>query len=126
MITHQSSLNDFTSQITFVLNTYKNHNLKVTDFSNVVLGGMGGSGIAGQIVKSWFFDKMPVPVETIADYNMPAYANNKTLVILYSYSGGTEETLNLFSEAKEKGCAIICIATGGKLAELAKENDLVL
>ena len=126
MITHESSLNDFTSQITFVLNSYTNHNLKVDNFSNVVLGGMGGSGIAAQITKAWFFDKMPIPLETVADYNLPAFANKNTLVILNSYSGNTEETLTLFSEAREKGCTIICISTGGKLEELAKENNLTL
>lgn len=124
MITHQSSLNDFTSQIKFVLETYHNHSLKVSDFSNVVLGGLGGSGIGAQIAKSWFFDKINIPVETVADYNLPAYANTKTLVILNSYSGNTEETLSLFNEAKEKGCKIICIACGGQLAQLAKENNL--
>jgi len=124
MITHHSSLNDFTSQIKFVLNTYHNHNLKVSNFSNIVIGGLGGSGIGAQIVKAWFFDKMPIPLETIADYNLPAFADENTLVILNSYSGNTEETLNLFSEAKEKNCTIICIAAGGQLATLAKENNL--
>ncbi len=124
MITHHSSLNDFTSQIKFVLNTYHNHSLKASNFSNIVIGGLGGSGIGAQITKAWFFDKMPIPVETISDYNLPGFADSKTLVILNSYSGNTEETLNLFSEAKEKGCNIVCIAAGGKLAELAKENNL--
>jgi glucose/mannose-6-phosphate isomerase len=124
MITHHSSLNDFTSQIKYVLNTYHNHSLKASNFSNIVIGGLGGSGIGAQITKAWFFDKMPIPVETISDYNLPGFADSKTLVILNSYSGNTEETLNLFSEAKEKGCTIVCIAAGGKLAELAKENNL--
>jgi len=124
MITHQSSLNDFTSQISFVLNTYKDHGFKPNDFSNIIIGGLGGSGIGAQIVKAWFFDKIEIPIETIADYNLPAFANKNTLVILNSYSGNTEETISLFSEAKEKGCTIICIAAGGKLAELASENKL--
>ncbi len=124
MITHQSSLNDFTSQIKYVLNSYHNHSLKVSDFANIVIGGLGGSGIGAQIAKAWFSDKLPIPLETVADYNLPAYCNAKTLVILNSYSGNTEETLSLFSEAKDKGCTIICIASGGQLAELAKENSL--
>ena len=114
MITHQSSLNDFTSQIKFVLNTYHNHSLNASNFSNIVIGGLGGSGIGAQITKAWFFDKLPIPLETVADYNLPAYCDSKTLVILNSYSGNTEETLSLFSEAKEKGCKIICIASGGQ------------
>ena len=124
MITHQSSLNDFNSQIKFVLNTYHNHSLNASNFSNIVIGGLGGSGIGAQITKAWFFDKLPIPLETVADYNLPAYCDSKTLVILNSYSGNTEETLSLFSEAKEKGCKIICIASGGQLSELAKQNKL--
>ncbi|MFM9944250.1 MAG: SIS domain-containing protein [Bacteroidia bacterium] len=124
MITHESSLNDFTDQIKFVLETYHNHSFKAANFSNIVIGGLGGSGIGAQITKAWFFDKMPIPLETVADYNLPGYVNSKTLVILNSYSGNTEETISLFGEAKEKGCTIICIACGGQLAELAKENNL--
>jgi len=124
MITHHSSLNEFSSQIKYVLNTYKNHDLKVADFSNIVMGGLGGSGIGAQIVKSWFFDKLSIPLETVSDYNLPAFANDKTLVILNSYSGNTEETLTLFEEANEKGCTIICIAASGKLSELAQQHNI--
>jgi len=126
IITHHSSLNEFTSQITYVLGAYKNHGLKANQFSNIVMAGLGGSGIGAQIAKAWFFDKLPIPVETVSDYNLPAFANEKTLVILNSYSGNTEETLTVFNEAKDKGCHIICMASGGKLMELAKENNLPL
>ena len=126
MITHQSSLTDFTSQIKFVLETYTNHNIKASDYSNIILGGLGGSGIGAKITKAWFFDKMPIPLDTIADYNLPAYANEKTLVILNSYSGNTEETINLFSEAKTKGCKLICISCGGNLHNLAITNQDIL
>lgn len=123
MITHQSSLNDFTSQINYVLKVYENHNLKSSMFSNVVMGGLGGSGIGAQITKAWFFDKIDIPIETVSDYNLPAFANEKTLVILNSYSGNTEESLSLYAEAKEKNCKIICLASGGQLADLAKADQ---
>jgi glucose/mannose-6-phosphate isomerase len=126
MITHHSSLNDFTSQIKYVIGAYQNHGLKQNEFSNIVMAGLGGSGIGAQIAKAWFFDKITLPIETVSDYNLPAFANEKTLVILNSYSGNTEETLSVFNEAKEKGCRIICMASGGKLMELAKENNLPL
>jgi glucose/mannose-6-phosphate isomerase len=125
MITHQSSLNDFTSQIQFVLDTYKSHSFKAKSFSNIVLGGLGGSGISAQIVKSWYFDKSPIPLETVADYHLPAYCDKNTLVILNSYSGATEETLSLFKDAIEKKCTILCISCGGPLANLAKDNQLI-
>jgi glucose/mannose-6-phosphate isomerase len=126
MITHHSSLNDFTSQIKYVIGAYQNHGLKQNEFSNIVMAGLGGSGIGAQIAKAWFFDKITLPIETVSDYNLPAFANEKTLVILNSYSGNTEETLSIFNEAKEKGCRIICMASGGKLMELANENNLPL
>ncbi|MCB9251903.1 MAG: SIS domain-containing protein [Flavobacteriales bacterium] len=126
MITHQSSLNDFPSQIKYVLKEYKPHGYSSDMFSNIVMGGLGGSGIGSQIAKTWFFDKLNIPVETVSDYNLPHFANEKTLVILNSYSGNTEETLSLFEEAQKKACKIICLASGGKLAELAKEHTLPL
>ncbi len=126
MITHHSSLTDFTSQLKFVLETYTNHNIKASDYSNIIIGGLGGSGIGAQITKAWFFDKMPIPLETISDYSIPAYANAKSIVILNSYSGNTEETLNLFNEAKSKGCTLICISSGGSLSNLANSNQIKL
>ena len=124
MITHHSSLNDFTSQIRYVLNSYQNHNLKESSFSNIVMGGLGGSGIGAQIVKSWIFDKISLPIETVSDYDLPAFANDKTLVILNSYSGNTEETLSLFAQAIEKKCTILCIASGGQLEVNAKAHNI--
>lgn len=126
MITHQSSLDNFTSQVRFVLESYQNHNLSLNDFSNVIVGGMGGSGIAARIAKSWFFDKLNLPLEVIDDYNLPAYADSKTLVILSSYSGETEETISLFEEADAKACKIICVTTGGILDELSKGKNILV
>lgn len=124
MITHESSLNEFTSQIKFVLNSYESHNLKASQFSNIILGGMGGSGIGGHIAKAWFYDKISLPLETVADYHLPAFASKNTLVILNSYSGNTEETLSLFDEAVQKGCTLVCISSGGQLSELCKEHTI--
>ncbi len=118
------ALNKFSSQIEFALNNYVAHNLSATSFSNIIIGGLGGSGIGGRIVKSFFANEFPVPIECIADYSLPAYVNEKTLVILASYSGNTEETLHMFEEAKAKGCAMLILTSGGKLKELAVENKI--
>ena len=126
MITHHSSLENFTSQIKFVLQSYNNHNCKAEDFSNIIIGGMGGSGIGARIAKSWFFDKINLPIEIVDDYNLPAYVSQKSLIILCSYSGDTEETLSLFDEALAKSCKIICISTGGKLQAICKQNDILI
>ncbi|MES2559144.1 MAG: SIS domain-containing protein [Bacteroidota bacterium] len=113
------ALRKFSYQIAYSINTYKNHGLRATQFNNIVIGGLGGSGIGGRIVKSLFAAEMPVPVEIIADYTLPAYVNEKTLVILASYSGNTEETLKLYEEVKKRGSTVFTLSTGGKLRELA-------
>lgn len=124
MITHESSLENFTEQFEYVLENYTSHGLGIDDFDNIVLGGLGGSGIGAVLAKNWFFDKCPIPMEAVADYHLPSYINRKTLVILNSYSGNTEETLQMFEEAKAEGCHIIILTGGGKLKELATTNNL--
>lgn len=118
------ALKKFSYQINYAVNNYKPHGLKATDFSNIIIAGLGGSGIGGQIVKAYFLNDMPVPVNCVADYNLPAYANEKTLVIAASYSGNTEETISIFNDAKARGCKILALTTGGKLDELASSSQV--
>lgn len=118
------ALKKFSYQINYAINNYKPHGLKATDFSNIIIAGLGGSGIGGQIVKAYFLNDMPVPVNCVADYNLPAYANKKTLVITASYSGNTEETIAVFNDAKTRGCKVLALTTGGKLEELASANNV--
>lgn len=118
------ALKKFGYQINYALENYSNHGLSAAQFSNILIGGLGGSGIGGRIVKTIFMNEFPIPVEVIADYSLPAYVNEKTLVILGSYSGNTEETLAMFEEVKEKGSTVIVLTGGGKLAALAQEHNL--
>lgn len=118
-ITHEISLDQFHHQITWVLNGYRAHGLKAGQFKNVVIGGLGGSGIGGRIAKLAVFTAFPVPVEVYSEYRLPAYAGSDTLVILSSYSGNTEETLSMYQDAKSRGCRIICLSSGGQLAASA-------
>ena len=124
MITHESSLENFTEQFDWVLEHYTSHGLGIHDFDNIVMGGLGGSGIGALIAKNWFYDKCSTPIEAVADYTLPKFINRKTLVILNSYSGNTEETLSMFEQAKAANCHILIITSGGKLKELAEENSL--
>ena len=94
------------------------------EFDNVLLCGLGGSGIAGRIVKNYFADSFPLPVEVISDYSLPAYTGSRTLAIMCSYSGNTEETLAMYEFARASGARMLCIATGGKLRELAKRDGV--
>jgi glucose/mannose-6-phosphate isomerase len=118
------ALKKFSYQIDYAINNYSNHGLSVNQFQNILIGGLGGSGIGGRIVKNLFADTCSLPIEVVADYTLPAYVNKNTLVILASYSGNTEETLSLFNAAKERGCTMLILTSGGKLGTLAAENNL--
>lgn len=122
-ITHEASLEQFHSQIRFVLDNYKPHGMHVSAFQNVVIGGLGGSGIGGRIARLAFFTSFPIPVEVISEYTLPAYAGSNTLVILCSYSGNTEETLTMFDVARKRGCSIMTLCSGGKLAQRSQEHN---
>ena len=118
------ALKKFSSQIEFALNNYSSHGLSASNFNNILIGGLGGSGIGGRIVRSLFINEFPIPVECVADYSLPSYVNEKTLIILGSYSGNTEETLQMFEEAKAKNCTMLILTAGGKLKELAQQNNI--
>jgi glucose/mannose-6-phosphate isomerase len=118
------ALSKFSSQIEYALQHYTSHGLIVNNFSNIIISGLGGSGIGGRIVRSLIINECPVPVEAVADYHLPAYANEKTLVILGSYSGNTEETLTMYDDAKLKGCTMLAITSGGRLKELTMADQI--
>ena len=117
-------LKNFSKQIDYVIQNYTHHKFKSSQLNTIVAGGLGGSGIGARIAKVLFFDKLSLPIEVISDYILPAYVNKKSLVVLSSYSGNTEETLALFDEAIIRESKIICITTGGKLKERAEANGV--
>jgi len=117
MITHESSLHEYSDQLRYVLEHYSNHGIVATDIKNVVLGGLGGSGIGAALIKGYFFDKLTIPVETVNDYHLPAYVNQDSLVVLNSYSGNTEETLSLYVEARASGAKMLVLSSGGAITE---------
>lgn len=99
-------------------------NIPNKKFENVVISGLGGSGIGGKIVSQIVAETVSLPIVCTNDYVLPAFVNEKTLVIISSYSGDTEETVAAYHEAREKGAEIACITSGGKIAGFAKENNL--
>ena len=84
------------------------------EIKNIVMCGLGGSGIGAKMVANWLQDEMKVPVSLVNDYTLPAYVDENTLVIGSSYSGNTEETTIAIEEARTRGCHIIGICSGGK------------
>ncbi len=89
------------------------------EIRNIVVSGLGGSGIGGSIAKSLVFNDLEVPIEVVKSYEIPKYVDKYTLLIACSYSGGTEETLAAVALAGMRGAKIACVTTGGKLHEIA-------
>jgi len=90
----------------------------------VIVAGMGGSAIGGELLRDWARDTAPVPIEACRDYSLPVYANKDTLVVVVSYSGETEESLSAFLDAVKRKCMIACISSGGTLQEYAETLGL--
>jgi glucose/mannose-6-phosphate isomerase len=93
---------------------------------HIVVAGMGGSGISGQLLSDWAREHVEVPVDVVNDYRLPNYCSVRTLVMVESYSGNTEETLSCYEDARMRGCPTVAIASGGELARRAKEHGTPL
>lgn len=94
--------------------------------SNILVTGLGGSGIGGTILSDLVSSTLPVPLIINKEYHIPGFAGPGTLVIVSSYSGNTEETLSAMKAAMQCGSKIICISSGGEVARLAVENNFPL
>jgi glucose/mannose-6-phosphate isomerase len=87
---------------------------------HVVVLGMGGSGIAGDILQAAAGPFMSVPVVTVKSYELPAFVGDGSLVFAVSFSGDTEETVEAATAAAMEGAKIVAVTSGGELAELAE------
>ena len=96
------------------------------DYHHILVSGLGGSAIGGDILRSYATQKANIPIIVNRDYNMPAFINKNSLVFIVSYSGNTEETISAYRQAKEKGADIICISSGGEISEMAKKDSFPL
>jgi len=89
------------------------------EYANIVVTGLGGSAIGGDILRCYCQSRLRIPVVVNRDYVLPRFVGPDSLVLAVSYSGNTEETLSAYEDAREKGASIIAFTTGGKLAEMA-------
>ncbi|MHC9540715.1 MAG: bifunctional phosphoglucose/phosphomannose isomerase [Vulcanimicrobiota bacterium] len=89
------------------------------EVKNVVILGMGGSRMGGDLIKAQYRQQMEIPLEVCPSYLIPHYVGRDSLVIAVSYSGNTEETLTTFEQARTAGARLICITSGGALKEQA-------
>jgi len=96
----------------------------LAEFDKIVVCAMGGSAIGADMARFLVEKHTKMPIQIVRDYKLPGWVDEKTLALVYSYSGNTEETLSGFVEAKKRGSQIFIVAAGGKLIELAKKYDL--
>lgn len=127
---------DFPKQFKIGFDAAKNIKIK-KKFDGIVICGMGGSALAGEILRMYLhFNKISLPVILHKNYGLPFnidkpcvfYGQKKQgknyLIICISYSGNTEETLSAYQEAKTRGFSVVCIASGGQLAEFCKKHKI--
>jgi len=96
---------------------------KIKSISKIVVAGMGGSALGADVLLHLFKDELTVPMFINRDYQLPNFVDSKTLVILSSYSGNTEEVLACAKIAELKKAQIAVISAGGKLNEIAKQKQ---
>jgi glucose/mannose-6-phosphate isomerase len=122
----KKSIEDFTRQLGDALKIGNSLDLMRpgSDIRNVVIAGMGGSGISANLVESLTWGRIPIPITVCKSYTIPQFVNPHTLFIASSYSGNTEETIAALNKALLKRAHCIVIASGGKILEIAREYNL--
>lgn len=115
-------IQNFPSNLLQALEIAKKHplNKEYNDIRNVLICGLGGSGIGGKLVSQWFEKELNVPVTICQTYDIPNFVNQHTLVIGSSYSGNTEETLSALEQAHQQHAQILAVCSGGKLADFCQ------
>ncbi len=92
--------------------------------NNLIIAGMGGSGLAAKFLSTWPNPKLPIQI--VQDYHLPSYTSVTTLLVVVSYSGNTEETVSILNEALslDQPPMIIVVCSGGELEKIADEYKL--
>jgi len=117
---------DFPKQLQKALLIAKSTKLKKSNqpINNVFISGLGGSGIGGSIVSELVGEEANCPIIINKDYSAPAFINQNTLAIICSYSGNTEETIQVLKNCIEAKAQITIITSGGEAARLAEQHGL--
>lgn len=120
---------DFPEQMAEALKIGQRWEVNGNDFAgikNIVVIGMGGSAIAGDLVRSLLASKLLVPFQICRHYVLPEFVDDETLVIASSYSGNTEETLAALDDALTRKAMVAALSTGGLLKDVAELNEIPL
>lgn len=122
----KKSIENFTRQLGDALKIGQSLDLvrPGSDIRNIVIAGMGGSGISANLVESLTWGRIPIPITVCKSYTIPQFVSPHTLFIASSYSGNTEETIAALNKALLKRAHCIVIASGGKILEIAREYNL--
>jgi len=117
-------INNFTNHLKHASEIAQNTNLKPNKkkIKNVLICGLGGSGIGGTIINDIVSINADVPISATKDYSIPNFVNEDTLVIANSYSGNTEETISALEKCQIKNAEISIITSGGLLQKIAEKN----
>jgi len=93
------------------------------NFKNILVLGMGGSAIGGDLLSDYLSDELSIPIVVIRGYNIPKFVDENSLVFAISYSGNTEETISNLKKCLKVKAKIIALTSGGKLTVLPQENS---
>ena len=117
-------IKSFPGQAAEAIDIGKRTNLKLAaaKIRNVVITGLGGSAIGGDILRSYGAGQVKIPIIVNRSYTLPEFVDKNTLVVVSSYSGGTEETISAYAMARKKGAQIFVITSGGKIGETATKS----
>lgn len=95
--------------------------IKTKNIEQIIISGLGGSAIGGDLIRAYFADKCDVPVLVNRHYYFPEFVGKNSLVIISSYSGNTEETTASYKDAIKRKAKIFCITSGGEVEKMAKK-----
>jgi glucose/mannose-6-phosphate isomerase len=120
----QNLILDFPNQLAEGINIAKQQNIELPRKpKNIIICGLGGSGIGAEIIKQWLYSEAQVQITVCHNYHLPSYANENTLVIACSYSGNTEETLSALNQAIALNTMVVGITSGGKMSTILNDNN---
>ena len=120
-------IHDFPSQFEDALR--RTRNVRVPDWdkndvSTIVVAGLGGSAIGGDLVRSYLADRLDVPIFICRNYTLPNFVDLSSLVFVSSYSGNTEETLSAFEDARRRGAELICMSSNGEVGDISSRDEI--
>ncbi len=117
-------LEDFPEQIEEVVEKLE-LNLLPFKPDNIVVAGMGGSGIIGDLLENFLLEGVSIPIHVNKDYGLPSFVSKNTLLFVISYSGNTEETLSAAKQGLKKGAKVVAISSDGELEKMCCGKGVV-